>query len=143
VAFSPNGKYVATASDDKTARLWNVASGQEVFQFIGHTNQVKSVAFSPNGLYLLTGSDDTTARLWNVSTGREVRSFVSHTAPVRSVAFTPDGLHVLTGSGDKTARIWDTDYIDTVLLACDHVFRDLTDEERTQYLITDTSPICP
>ena len=143
VAFSPDGKFVATASDDRTARLWEIATGKDIRQFIGHEGQVKSVTFSPDGKYLLTGSDDTTARLWDVATGLEIRSFISHTGPVRSAVFSPDGKLILTASADRTARLWDTDYHDTMTLVCDHLFRDLTEEERAQYLITDPTPTCP
>jgi WD40 repeat protein/CRP-like cAMP-binding protein len=142
VAFSPDGKFAATASDDRTARLWDISSGKEIHQFVGHTNQVKAVAFSPDGKYILTGSDDTTARLWDISTGKSVRSFVSHVAPVKSVAFAADGSFILTGSVDQTARLWDADYHDTIALVCSRIFRDLTDDERIQYLITNTDSTC-
>jgi WD40 repeat protein/CRP-like cAMP-binding protein len=143
VAFSPDGKFAATASDDRTARLWDVSTGMEIRQFVGHTNQVKAVTFSPDGKYVLTGSDDTTARLWDAETGKSIRSFVSHVAPVKSVAFSADGSFLLTGSVDQTARLWDADYHDTISLVCSRIFRDLTEEERMQYLITTTASICP
>ncbi|MCI0552262.1 MAG: TIR domain-containing protein [Anaerolineae bacterium] len=142
VAFSSDGKYVLTGGDDQTARLWDTATGEEIRQFTGHTNQVKSVAFSSDGKYVLTGSDDTTARLWDTATGQEVRSLIAHTAPVRSVAFSSDGKYVLTGSVDKTARLWDTDYQAMMQFACAHLVRNLTDEERSRYLVFDNTPTC-
>jgi WD40 repeat protein len=64
--FSPNGKYIATASADGTARLWDVQSGQELRRFTGHSAGLENVAFSPDGKYIVTGSDDGTAMLWDV-----------------------------------------------------------------------------
>jgi WD40 repeat protein len=64
VAFSPDGRFVATASDDETARVWETATGKEVYTLSGHEGPVRCVAFSPDGKRLATGSDDGTARLW-------------------------------------------------------------------------------
>ena len=74
VAFSPNGKYALTGSNDWTARLWDVQTGREIHAFTGHTGGVTSVMFSPDGNYILTASMDRTARLWNVKSGKEVRA---------------------------------------------------------------------
>src|SRR5262249_35861241 len=79
VAFSPDDQYAVTGSLDKTARLWDVATGRQVRQFVGHRDGVTSVAFAPDGHYVLTGSLDKTARLWDVATGQQVRLFAGHT----------------------------------------------------------------
>jgi WD40 repeat protein len=104
VAFSPDGKSVLTSSSDKTARLWDAATGKVIRAFTGHEDAVQSVAFSPDGKSVLTGSEDKTARLWDAATGKVIRAFTGHENLVWSVAFSPDGKSVLTGSWDKRNR---------------------------------------
>ena len=100
VAFSPDGKFVLTANADFKLHLWEVSSGQEVRQFVGHEAAVHSVAFSSDGRQILSGSGDvwqdkdTTIRLWDVASDREVRQFGHLKNPVLYVAFAPDGQSV-------------------------------------------------
>jgi WD40 repeat protein/serine/threonine protein kinase/DNA-binding XRE family transcriptional regulator len=103
--FSPDGRYVVTASDDHTTRLWDAQTGQEVRRLLGHTARVNAAIFSPDGRYVLTGSHDNTARLWNAETGVEVRQFTGHTGGVFGITFTPDGEQIIT-SDDTMARLW-------------------------------------
>ena len=106
VAFSPDGDRVLTGSDDGTARLWSLETGETLQSFAGHSRPVFSVAFSPDGARVLTGSGDGTARLWSLETGETLQSFAGHSGFVSSVAFSPDSARVLTGSRDGTARLW-------------------------------------
>jgi len=112
VAFSPNGRYVLAGSDDNTAKLWDIVTGECIRTFTPSSigcSPVFSVAFSPDGKCIITGGGaDYTAKLWDVTTGSYIRTFIGHRGQVTSVAFSSDGTKVLTGSHDGTAKLWDT-----------------------------------
>jgi WD40 repeat protein len=107
--FSPDGRHIVTASEDRMARLWETETGREVRRCEGHSSAVWFATLSPGGRQVLTASEDGTARLWETETGREVRRFEGHPAGVTYACFSPDGLDVLTAtaSEDGTARLWD------------------------------------
>ena len=107
VAFSPNGRTIASSSDDQTVRLWDAGSGHQLRVLKGHMGRVSSVAFSPDGRTIASASGDGTVRLWDAGSGRELRVF-GHTKEVFSVAFSPDGRTIASGSDDRTVRLWDT-----------------------------------
>jgi serine/threonine protein kinase/Tol biopolymer transport system component len=106
VAFSPNGKTLASGSEDHTVGLWTVATGASVRTLTGHANWVLSVAFSPDGKTLASGSGDNTVRLWNGATGAHIRTLTGHTNWVLSVAFSRDGKTLTSASTDRTVREW-------------------------------------
>ena len=72
VVFSPDGKYIATASADNTARVWDAATGKQIFAPLNHDGGVNNVVFSPDGKYVATASLDKTARLWDAATGKQI-----------------------------------------------------------------------
>lgn len=107
VAPSPDGKRLATASADRTARVWDMATGKEIFQLRGHTQGVSAVVFSPDGRLIATCAPDNTACLWDAASGNLIHKLKGHEKPVLTIAFNHDGSLVVTASQDGTARIWD------------------------------------
>jgi WD40 repeat protein len=109
-AFSPDGRRVVTASEDKTARVWNVDTKKEIAVLSGHSDSVEKASFSPDGQRVVTASDDGTAGIWDAESGRLETLLRGHEKPVYSAEFSPDphGANVLTASSDGTARLWST-----------------------------------
>eukprot|EP00521_Asterionellopsis_glacialis_P013779 CAMPEP_0195302914 /NCGR_PEP_ID=MMETSP0707-20130614/31917_1 /TAXON_ID=33640 /ORGANISM="Asterionellopsis glacialis, Strain CCMP134" /LENGTH=326 /DNA_ID=CAMNT_0040366297 /DNA_START=33 /DNA_END=1010 /DNA_ORIENTATION=- len=118
VAISSDGNYIATASDDKTAKIWNIHTGKEVLTCTGHVDIVFSVVFTPTKhrnndsrlLYLVTGSYDSTAILWEVNlpheTATPIRTFKGHSGNISCVVVSIDDRYLITGSSDNTAKRW-------------------------------------
>jgi Tol biopolymer transport system component len=110
VALSPDGQYIATASQDTTVRIWNAATGGAPIQTLqANTEPVYSVAFSPDGRLLVTASRDSVARVWDWRAGTLLGELRGHKDLINTAVFSPDGTHIVTTSRDKTARIWSWD----------------------------------
>ena len=109
VAFSADGRLLASASSDRTVRVWDVATVKCVAVLTGHTDQVYSAAFHPDGKRMASAGRDRAVWLWDLATGLNVARLGGHANYVFSLAFSPDGKSIVSGSGDGTVRLWDSD----------------------------------
>ena len=146
IAFSSDGQYLVTARNaDRTARVWEAASGREVAR-LQHDDIVLAAAFSPDGRYVATGSADGTARLWETASGREVevsRVAIERGAPIFTVAFSPDGRYLAAGgygsitrieaipTGKEVASLWHDDTVQQVAFSPDGRYLATASNDRT------------
>jgi hypothetical protein len=107
VTFSPDGKRLASASEDLTVKIWDAASGQELLTLKGHTDWVNGVLFSPDGKRLASASGDGTVKLWDAASDQELLTLKGHTDSVYGVSFSPDGKRLASASRDQTVKLWD------------------------------------
>jgi WD40 repeat protein len=108
VVFSPDSQLVASASRDKTVRVWETATGGCCSVLEGHSDVVRAVVFSPDGQLVASASYDSTVRVWETTTGACRGVLEGHSAGVRAVVFSPDSQLVTSASLDSTVRVWET-----------------------------------
>ena len=107
LAISLDQKLLASASDDRTVRLWDLVAGQEIRALVGHRDRVQAVAISPNGQIIASGGGDNLIKLWNSLTGEAIANLTGHRGPVNALVMTADGQRLVSASADKTVKIWD------------------------------------
>jgi len=114
VAISPDGRWLASASQDGTIRIWSVSTAQLIRTLEGHTLAINSIALSPDGQLLASASDDTTIKLWQASTGELLHTLSGQNSRVLSVAFSPDGkllastgIRLFPGDHKALLKLWD------------------------------------
>ncbi|MBU53812.1 MAG: hypothetical protein CL920_34380, partial [Deltaproteobacteria bacterium] len=108
-SWSPDGKFVLSASWDKTLKIWDADSGKELQTLTGHSSWVNGCSWSPDGKRILSASDDETLKIWDADSGKEFQTLTEHGDSVLGCSWSPDGRFILSASGDNTLKIWDAD----------------------------------
>ncbi|MBN1285498.1 MAG: WD40 repeat domain-containing protein [Anaerolineae bacterium] len=106
-SYSPDGRTIVTTSADKTAIVWDAATGEKLLQFADHEDRVTDAGYGPDGQTIVTGSWDETARIWDVATGKELLRLVGHEGSVIGVGYSPDGKTIVTTGSDGVVIVWD------------------------------------
>lgn len=120
VAWSARGTRIASASYDKTVRIWDAMDGNNVLTYHGHWDRVLTVAWSPDGNLLASAGNDGTVQIWNPQTGSLVLTYRAHNQPVLALSWSPDGKRIVSASEDRKVLIWETITGQTLHIRHDH-----------------------
>ncbi|NER52581.1 MAG: WD40 repeat domain-containing protein [Symploca sp. SIO1A3] len=120
IAYSPDGATLASASDDKTVKLWNVQDGSLLTTLTGHSGWVNAIAYSPDGATLASASSDTTVKLWNAQNSSLLATLTGHRSLVNAIAYSPDGATLASASSDTTVKLWNAQNSSLLTTLPDH-----------------------
>ena len=123
IVFSPGGNRIVSGSNDKSLRVWDAKTGQQLWQLQGHGGRATSVAFSPDGNRIISGSNDKSVWVWDAKTGEQLRKLQGHAGRVQSVAFSFDGERIVSVSDDKSVRVWNAKTGEQLIEVQGHTYR--------------------
>jgi serine/threonine protein kinase len=106
VAWSPDGKYFTSGSDDQTAIVWDATTGNMLGTYRGHSGKVTSLLYAPGNIRIASSSEDKTIQVWNAATGSPLLTYRGHSKPIRSISWSPDEQFVASGGLDEDIHIW-------------------------------------
>lgn len=104
--YSPDKRFIVSASKDKTLKIWDARFGKEIYTLTGHTDIVKACSYSPDGSRIVSSGNDQTLKIWRTDNGKEVHTLKGHTNFVNGCAFSADGKFIVSASGDGTLKLW-------------------------------------
>ncbi|BAY84698.1 WD repeat-containing protein [Calothrix parasitica NIES-267] len=120
VAISGDNKYVVSASEDYTLKVWSLDTGEEFHSFESYSHRVNAVAISGDIKYVVSASYDETLEVWSLDTGEEIHSFEGHSHWVNAVAISGDSKYVVSASRDKTLKVWSLDTGEEITCPCEY-----------------------